>query len=181
MRSTADSLLGKLDGYHSVEGSAEAMPLEAASVSLVTAAQAFHWFEVDRARAEFLRVLTSQGQVALIWNDRILDDPLHVALDDVFSEFGGAKRGALLAHEDRSNVPRFFGSTRPVEFSWQHAHILDEAGLMSLVFSRSYMPGRSSREGRAVAGRASEIFKHFAADGSVKVGYRSVAIVGRPT
>jgi len=180
MRRLADSLLGKLDGYCSVEGCAEAMPLDTASVHLITAAQAFHWFEVDRARAEFLRVLTAEGQVALIWNDRILDDPLHVALDKVFSEFGGAKRGALLAHEDRSSVPRFFGSSRPVQFSWPHAHCLNEAGLMSLVFSRSYMPGRNSRDGRAVAGRVREIFSYFAADGSVKVGYRSVAIVGRP-
>lgn len=181
MRRMADSLLGKLDGYRSVEGCAEAMPFDTASVHLITAAQAFHWFEVEKARGEFLRVLSAQGHVALIWNDRILDDPLHVALDEVFSEFGGAKRGALLAHEDRSNVPRFFGSARPKQFTWPHAHYLDEAGLLSLVFSRSYMPGRNSRDGRAVASRVREVFSRFAADGSVKVGYRSVAIVGRPT
>jgi ubiquinone/menaquinone biosynthesis C-methylase UbiE len=181
MRRMADSNLGEYPGYRSVEGCAEAMPLEAASIHLITAAQAFHWFEVERARNEFLRVLSAQGQVALIWNDRILDDPLQVALDEMFSEFGGAKRGALLAHEDRSVVPRFFGSTRPKEFSWPHAHCLNEAGLMSLVFSRSYMPGRNSRDGPAVAGRVREVFSRFAADGSVKVGYRTVAIVGRPT
>jgi hypothetical protein len=104
-----------------------------------------------------------------------------VGLDEVFSEFGGAKRGALLAHEDRSSVPRFFGSTRPAQFSWPHSHCLDEAGLLSLVFSRSYIPGRISRDGCAVAGRVREVFSHFATDGSVEVRYRSVAIVGRPT
>jgi SAM-dependent methyltransferase len=180
MRRVADSLFGKIDGYRSVEGCAEAMPLELASVHLITAAQAFHWFEVERARTEFLRVLTAQGQVALIWNDRILDDPLQVELDEVFSEFGGAKRGALLAHEDRSSVPRFFGSSRPAQFSWPHSHCLNEAELMSLVFSRSYIPGRNSRAGRVIEDRVREVFSHFAADGSVEVRYRSVAVVGRP-
>src|ERR1019366_4976670 len=141
MRGASDRLLNGTDGYRSVAGCAESMPLGAASIHLITAAQAFHWFEVDRARAEFLRVLTEKGLVALIWNDRVLGDPLHAALDEVFGEFGGAKRAALVVHEGRADVPRFFGSTRPRELSWPHAHRLDENGLQSLVFSRSYIPG----------------------------------------
>ncbi len=60
-------------------------------------------------------MLTAQGQVALIWNDRVLADPLHVALEEVFAVCGGARRGALVAHEDRADVPRFFGPARPRE------------------------------------------------------------------
>ena len=75
MRVAADDYLRKYENYRSVEGSAELLPLAAGSVQLITAAQAFHWFEVERAQAEFLRVLTPQGLVALIWNDRVLHDP----------------------------------------------------------------------------------------------------------
>jgi len=180
MRQAADHLLGGVDGYRSVEGCAESIPLGDASVDLITAAQAFHWFDVDRARAEFLRVLTPAGQVALIWNDRILEDPLHLALDAVFSRFGGEKRSALLAHEDRANVPRFFGAGRSQEHSWPHAHRLDEAGLMSLVFSRSYMPAGGSPPGREAAGQVRAIFARQAAGGVVEVRYRTVLHLGRP-
>lgn len=180
MRRASDLLLGGIDGYRSVDGRAESMPVETASVHLITAAQAFHWFEIERARAEFLRVLTGQGQVALIWNDRVSDDPLHVALDEVFGDFGGARRAALVAHEHRSDVPRFFGATKPKEFSWPHVHYLDQEGLLSLVFSRSYIPARSTREGPMIAERVREIFNHFAANGTVEVRYRTVAILGRP-
>ncbi len=180
MRAAADHLLGHVDGYRSVDGSAESIPLEAASVHLIAAAQAFHWFEVDRARAEFLRVLVPGGQVALIWNDRVLDDPLHMALDEVFTEFGGAKRAALVAHEDRADVPRFFGSARPVELSWAHAHFVDERGLTGLIFSRSYMPERSTPDGARVVDRVARLFSRFAVQGAVCVRYRTVAILGRP-
>lgn len=180
MRAAADHFLGHVDGYRSVDGRAESIPLDASSVQLVAAAQAFHWFEVDRARAEFLRILVPDGEVALIWNDRVLDDPLHVALDEVFTDFGGAKRAALVAHEDRSDVPRFFGDARPSELAWPHAHLVDVHGLTSLVFSRSYMPERSTSEGARVVECVSGVFDRFATNGAVCVRYRTVAIVGRP-
>ena len=180
MRRASDRLLRGNDGYSSVDGCAESIPLAASSVHLITAAQAFHWFEVEQARAEFLRVLTPHGLVALIWNDRVLGNPVNEAVDEVFADFGGAKRAALVAHEDRSQVPRFFGSARPKEFSWPHGHHLDEEGLLSLVFSRSYIPGRNTEAGRKVTDRARGVFARYVANGMVNIRYRTVAILGRP-
>lgn len=181
MRRASDDLLGGIDAYRSVDGGAEALPLASSSVDLITVAQAFHWFEVERTRIEFLRVLTPPGQVALVWNDRVLDDPLQAALDEIFAEFGGAKRAALVSHEERANVPPFFGVTPPREFSWPHSHRLDEQGLASLVFSRSYMPGKNTRDGREIAGRVVGMFRRFVDQGTVEVRYRTVAFLGRPS
>lgn len=181
MRAASDSLLAGHEGYRSIDGSAESIPLGAASVHLIAAAQAFHWFEIERARAEFLRVLLPHGQVVLVWNDRMPDDPLHVALDDLFTEFGGEKRAALVAHEDRSGVAGFFGTTQPEEFSWPHEHLLDEAGFLSLVFSRSYIPEQNTPEGRKVAHRVRRLFELFVDNGTISVRYRTVAVLGRPT
>src|SRR5216683_824394 len=57
----------------SVAGTAEETTLRSASVDFVTAAQAAHWFDLPRARAEFARILRSGGPVGwcvLIWNER---------------------------------------------------------------------------------------------------------------
>ena len=51
-------------------GTGEALPVEAASVDAVVAAQAFHWFDPDRAVPEMIRVLRPGGGLALVWNQR---------------------------------------------------------------------------------------------------------------
>ena len=180
MRRAADHLLKAHTAYRSIDGCAEVIPLDTASVDLITAAQAFHWFEIDRARAECLRVLSPHGNVALIWNDRVVGDPLHVALDEVFLVLGGAKRQALAAHKDRADVPKFFGATDAKELSWPHEHALSEAGLASLVFSRSYMPDRDSASGREALSRVSRVFRNLSSGGLVLVRYTTVAVIGRP-
>src|SRR5262245_5405570 len=89
MREAANSLLGTFAGYRSVDGSAEGIPLQDCSVDLVTAAQAFHWFAVEAARAECRRVLRPGGQVARIWNDRLDSDPFHQSLNGVLRDYCG--------------------------------------------------------------------------------------------
>jgi len=179
MRAASDARLGGLDGYRSVDGCAESIPLATASVDLVTAAQAFHWFDIERARAEMLRVLVPGGFVALVWNDRALEDPLHVALNDVFAELGGTKRAALLAHVERLGVERFYGTSGFKRHLWPHEHLLDENGLLALVFSRSHMPARDSDKGSEVARRVSGIFNRFAVKETVIVRYVTVAHLGQ--
>jgi SAM-dependent methyltransferase len=179
MRAAADRLLTGIHGYRSAEGAAESIPAPASSVDLITAGQAFHWFEIETARAEFRRVLRPRGKVALVWNDRVLSDPLHVALDEIFAHYGGTKRGALVAHEERSDVPRFFGAAAPVEMAWPHEHRLNEAGVVSLVFSRSYMPERSSSPGQEACRQVRRVFEQLATGGEIIVRYTTVAMIGR--
>jgi SAM-dependent methyltransferase len=49
---------------------AEALPIAGGSIDAVTVAQAFHWFDAERAFEEFGRLLRPGGRVALIWNAR---------------------------------------------------------------------------------------------------------------
>ena len=49
---------------------AEAMPFASGSLDAVTVAQAFHWFDADRAFAELHRVLRPRGRLGLVWNAR---------------------------------------------------------------------------------------------------------------
>lgn len=53
-----------------LDGTAEAMPFEDASLDAVTIAQAFHWFDGAAAMAEMARVLRPGGALGLVWNER---------------------------------------------------------------------------------------------------------------
>jgi SAM-dependent methyltransferase len=52
------------------DGTAEHMALRDGSAHAITVAQAFHWFDGDRALAELHRVLAPGGRLGLIWNVR---------------------------------------------------------------------------------------------------------------
>ena len=61
MRAAAKRLLGGRANFHSVDGTAEATTLPGGSVDCVVAAQAFHWFDPEKTRAEFQRILRAGG------------------------------------------------------------------------------------------------------------------------
>jgi len=68
MRHAAEKILGAYPNFISVEAGAEATTIPSHSVDIVTAGQAFHWFDPPAAHAEFIRILKPRGWVALIWN-----------------------------------------------------------------------------------------------------------------
>jgi len=65
-----DELVAQVAGVTAIDGRAEAIPLDGGAVDAVVAAQAFHWFDADRALAEVHRVLRPDGRLALVWNVR---------------------------------------------------------------------------------------------------------------
>jgi ubiquinone/menaquinone biosynthesis C-methylase UbiE len=60
----------EVPGVPVLDGTAEDIPLPDASVEVVTAGQAFHWFYAHRALGEIARVLPPAGWLALLWNER---------------------------------------------------------------------------------------------------------------
>ena len=73
MREASEKRLADYARFTTLEGSAEATHLPAHAMDFMLAAQAFHWFDRDKARAEWLRVLRPGGWAVLIWNDRRID------------------------------------------------------------------------------------------------------------
>lgn len=65
-----DQLVCAVPGVEVLDGTAETIPLGDASVDAVTVAQAFHWFDTDRALPEIRRVLRPGGHLVLVWNVR---------------------------------------------------------------------------------------------------------------
>jgi ubiquinone/menaquinone biosynthesis C-methylase UbiE len=71
-----------------IDATAEATTLPNASIDIVGAGRAFHWFEKDRALAEFRRILKPHGWVTLIAADRDRDakDPAYRAQIDAYED-----------------------------------------------------------------------------------------------
>jgi SAM-dependent methyltransferase len=151
-----------------VEGTAEAMPLEDASADAVTVAQAFHWFDFEPALAEIRRVLRPGGHLALIWNARRPDDPLHQAIDpliephraDTPSHRSQPWREAL----ERSDL---FGPIEERDFD--NPQKLDAEALADRVASISFIATLADDEREQVL----DAVRELAADGPVTFGQRT--------
>src|SRR3984885_5442885 len=73
MRRAGEQFLRNYTSVPSVAGAAEASTLAEHSVAMVTAAQAAHWFDREKARREFIRILEPAGWTVLLWNERPTD------------------------------------------------------------------------------------------------------------
>ncbi|MGD9619835.1 MAG: class I SAM-dependent methyltransferase [Mycolicibacterium sp.] len=110
-------------------GTAEEIPLADDSVDAVLVAQAWHWFDPDRAIKEVARVLRPGGRLGLVWNNR--DERLGWVKD----------LGRIIGHE----ADPFSQSVQlPVPFTDAERHqvewtsYLTPQALIDLVASRSY-------------------------------------------
>jgi SAM-dependent methyltransferase len=94
-----DEMRAKLTGRNpeieAVAGTAEDLPFDDESADVITVAQAFHWFDHDRALPELHRVLKPAGWLALFWNMRDLTDPLQRSVEDLLAPL----RSVKVAHE----------------------------------------------------------------------------------
>jgi len=121
------------------DGTAEATGLAAQSVGLVVCAQSFHWFRPREAVAEFHRILSPGGRLALMWNVRDERD----VVTRGYSEETRAVAGPQPA-ERRELEPGVLdsggGFSPPRLLTFAHAQRLDRAGLIGRAASASYVP-----------------------------------------
>jgi SAM-dependent methyltransferase len=155
-------------GVEAVDGTAEAIPLGDGSVDLVTVAQAFHWFDGDAALAEIHRVLRPRGRLALLWNRRVEDAPVNLAIDEVVDphrEGTPTHRGeGWRAAFERTNL---FGPLE--EHVFANEQVLDADGLAARIGSISFIASLPEAERAGVLAR----IRQLAAAGPVTLPYRT--------
>lgn len=149
-------------------GTAEAIPLDDASVDAVTVAQAFHWFDHDRALAEIHRVVRPGGALALVWNTRVRDHEVHAAVDAIIDPYRHGvpahAHGAWRAPLERSSL---FEPIEEREFA--NVQRLDAGGLADRVGSISFVASLDDPERATLLARV----RALASDSTVELPYRT--------
>jgi ubiquinone/menaquinone biosynthesis C-methylase UbiE len=140
MREAAERLLKAHANFKSIDGKAEATTLDGQSVDFVTAGQAFHWFDQEKARKEFTRILQPQGWAVLIWNERRLDStPFLRAYEDLLLKYGTDYE--RVRHENVYEDIRSFFAPESFKFAdFDNLQTFDFEGLKGRIFSASYTP-----------------------------------------
>ncbi|HVZ41732.1 MAG TPA: class I SAM-dependent methyltransferase [Candidatus Kapabacteria bacterium] len=184
MREAGEELLRGYPGFHSVAGTAEATGLPDASVDMITAAQAFHWFDRPKARAEFARILRPGGAVALIWNDRSTSaSPFLLAYEDLLRRRAVDYEQVVhrtISAGDISTLEQFFApnAVHRVVVA-QHEQRFDFDGLKGRVLSSSYVPLPGDERHEPLMEELRAIFDRHAENGTVAFVYDTVLYHGR--
>jgi ubiquinone/menaquinone biosynthesis C-methylase UbiE len=177
MRQAGERLLAKFSNFVSVSGTAEATTLPDQSMNFLTAAQAAHWFDPARARAEFARILKPQGWLALIWNERVTDTtPFLREYEQLLFEFGTDYEE--VRHETTS-VHEFFAPAPFQERTFGMQQEFDYAGLEGRLLSSSYAPGPEHSKHGPMLKELRTIFDKHQVDGRVSVDYKTRVYFGQ--
>ena len=147
-------LVARLPQAQVALAAAEAIPLRARTVDVVVGAQAFHWFDLDRALPEIARVLRPGGHLALVWNLRDERIPWVKRL------------GALIGTQEQDNDPthallssHLFGYVETSTYRfWQQ---VDRPRLHDLVRSRSNVVAMTPTERERLLRKVDELYDAY--------------------
>lgn len=179
MRSSLVARFANRAGLVIVAGTAEATGLARHSVDLALAAQAFHWFDVDRTKFELRRILRSAAAcVALVWNARrATGSPFVEAYEELLLRHGTDYREVGHRGIGRDRLAAFFGGPFE-ERRFDTVQRLDFASLSARLLSSSYVPAAGQSGHEAMMLDLSRIFDLHAADGEVELLYDCELSIG---
>jgi ubiquinone/menaquinone biosynthesis C-methylase UbiE len=178
MRSAAEHFIKPSPNFASVEATAESTTLKDASIDIITAAQAFHWFDRNAAKREFTRILKPGGWVALIWNERRLDSkPFLRAYESLLLRYGTDYE--KVRHENvASEVPDFFFPESFELKTLENAQRFDLESLKGRVLSSSYTPPEGQPDFEPMMTELEEVFHANQVDGAVGFEYETKVYFG---
>ena len=171
MRRAGAEYLAAYPSFTSVDGTAEATTLPDRSVDLVTAAQAAHWFDRVKARAEFVRILKPGGWAALIWNERETDStPFLRDYEKLLLAYGTDYKE--VRHERTTDeIDGFFAPSRFQLDTLQMEQSCDYDALEGRLLSSSYVPSAGSANHEAMLRELKQVFDSHQVNGKVVLTY----------
>lgn len=180
MREAAEQSIGGNPLFTSVAATAEETGLATASADLIVAAQAFHWFDAEKCRAEFPRILKPGGWVALIWNERLVEaTPFLRAYEDLLHRHATDYGTVDHRNVGDETIGSFFqpGGFRFATFA--NVQRFDYSGLKGRCLSSSYTPPEGSAECASLILELDEIFNRHQRNEIVSFEYKTNVYFGR--
>jgi SAM-dependent methyltransferase len=179
MRKAGERLLRTFPKFHSVAGTAESTDLESESVDFVAAGQAFHWFDLERCREEFERILRPQGWVVLVWNDRRTDStPFLAEYENLLQRYGTDYKQVDHKQIDAAVLSEFFRS-EPIKKSFPNYQHFGYPSVEGRLLSSSYVPDATQPGYKEMLSALNKLFDAHQDNGRVTFEYDTLLYYGQ--
>ncbi len=182
MREASERLLKDYPGFRSVAARSEETTLPDHSVDFVTAGQSFHWFDGEKARAEFIRILKPQGWVTLIWNERLTDTTRFlVAYEQLLKDYSTDYEQIDHRRINEDVIGDFFGSNQFKLRRFSNSQVFDYEGVKGRLLSSSYAPEAGHPNHEPMLAELERIFQAYQNEGKVVFEYVTQMYYGHIT
>jgi ubiquinone/menaquinone biosynthesis C-methylase UbiE len=179
MRRAGEEFLRTYPQFTSVAGTAEATTLADHSVDLITAAQAAHWFDCEKARREFIRISGPGGWTVLLWNERRTGStPFLRAYEQLLVEYGTDYQD-VRSERTTEQIETFFSPSRFQVRTFDSHQDFDYSALEGRLLSSSYTPQAGDARHTPMLRELRRIFDGHQVNGRVTFEYDTRVYYGQ--
>ncbi|HMF69885.1 MAG TPA: class I SAM-dependent methyltransferase [Flavitalea sp.] len=171
MREKSVQLLQKYSSFAAVNGTAENTNLDANSVDAVICGQSFHWFDHEKCKIEFKRVLKPGGIVVIIWNERKTSSAFEIDYEDLIIKHGSDYKKVTQRNIDPKDIAIFFHPSTNRIKTFFNQQLFDFDGLLGRLLSSSYMPTEHDEGFDEMKKDLRLLFDKYEENGQIKIEY----------
>ena len=178
MRAAAEHEFARERQFHSVKGTAENTTLPDRSFQLVSAGQAFHWFDPPATRREWHRIVAPEGYALVVFNSRLHDaTPFMRAYDDYLIVNALDYDRVDHLRGLRTKLETVLDRYEEMRFAFTLRHRYDDVRGLSM--SSSYVPPPGHPRHGAFFMGLTTLFDQHAVNGIVEFAYETEAYLSR--
>lgn len=131
---------------------AEKTGLSKNSIDLIISGQAIQYFNMDKLRPEFSRILSKKGLVAIFWHRECQQSAFEERYYAIVNKYraSDSAQGRDLRETRDDKVKALFQGGHANFFRFRHHQVLDAPGLLGRTFSSSHAPKETSKSALAL-------------------------------
>jgi SAM-dependent methyltransferase len=179
MRKSAESIFHGNGKFISVNGRAENTTLENNCTDFIVCGQAFHWFDKQKTRIEFERILKKNGYVMLIWNKRDDTKEMMIGYEKLIREYCPDHKNIGYEIFEEKDLNIFFKPNPVRQFTLEYYQVFDFNELSGRLRSSSYSPAESSIAYKQLIAKLKELFDRYQQHGRIRFEYKTEMFVSR--
>jgi len=168
MRTVAEQTINPNSNFISVKATAENTTLDDNSIDLVTVAQAFHWFDMERFRLECQRILKQEAKVTLVWNSRDGSSDINKESADICQKYCPNFKGFSGGMEETPIPFHQFYKDGKYDFNcFRNDLQLNLAEFLGRYLSASYSPKETDKEYHPFITALTKLFEKYSNNGTI--------------
>jgi SAM-dependent methyltransferase len=179
MRRAGERFLGRYARFTSVAGTAETTTLPDHGFDLITAAQAAHWFDREKARREFIRILKPGGWTVLLWNERRTNSTAFLREYEHLLLAYGTDYHEVRHERTTAEIAEFFAPSAFRSCKFEMRQEVDYTALEGRLLSSSYTPMPDHANYEPMLRELRRVFNAHQLDHRVALEYNTLVYYGQ--